>query len=1477
MQLLRFRNRRNTVAVAGVALSALHATLSLAIATHFFTSFDGLITAAAWEPSVCSSTDILLANVLSACCAAAMVLLATLAPLWLVKHTRRKALGRGVNAVFVVIGAYSLAKVIGCPDSGDDLWGSAVLNFIAAAMHAQVVHYAIARIFDWAALLAAAKLGVPLQSAAGDSSVDAEAEAEARRKAKERASMRRLLALSAPDWRYILFGFVNLAIAAGATTVIPGLIGQIVDGISSPDGGGMTPAVRRTMLELLGASIAAAVFAGLRGYAFTLALARLKVRLRDRLFRSLLTQDIAFFDTTSSGALLSRLSSDTTAVGDQVSLNVNVFLRSLLTAIGSLFFMFSLSPRLTALALCVIPPILWASKSYGHFVHATAKAAQKRLALCNHIAEESLTAMGTVRSFSGESAEGDEHSNVCADYYALNAVQANAYAFYAIFTTGLPSLVTVLILFVGAQLVQTSSKNAITAGVLVGLLLYQQQVTSAFGSLADIYTGLMSAVGSADKIFELLDRVPAVKQNGAYRPSAAESGETGSGSSSSGDVAAAATVAAGGRSVAYRPAVGGGAPAPTSTSISIPVIAPIQSPSQPRSAGGTTTHVGVINMLLQNGERHAVDAAATLSHAIAKVRKSGAATAAATTAGHRSTGATMHAHPASPSPMEPLQGDDSLESDTNSRATLPHLHQEQLRSDPQQNQQLVSFGGTLEMRDVSFSYPTRPEARVLNNFNLRLCPGEVVALVGSSGGGKSSIVKLLQRLYEPDAGVVTLDGVPLSEYDSEWLRMCVGYVGQEPTLFARSLYENILYGLQFRSEEETGGPRALMSFGAASPLSVALEYTQIRSGSAGGGEGGAAAHARCGKTAPAADRRGCFHRLAAVLGLVASDTRKRARGDSDGDGDESSGASSRAAYSPLLPGPGEADEGDATIAHNSTTSVVTVGGPRPVIGGGERPGLRWHTSPSLVDNSDVIIRMAAVRRSLAAQYAESRKAALNELRHERRLRIAAATLAEREQGASGSIDGGRTRLRNPKIEKAVSAALAALSPDSNFNLGVRNSEKSPLLASVFRRINAAAAAATAVTTAAAASGVGVGASAPHVQAATAAAATTTAPATAAPDVSSKLDAVRRNMRRIRRERAIRERIRSDRTAAASAPAARRRSPSEDPNFILGGGAQDDADDTGRLVELWAGSAAARARRKREAQLRRSQQLGARTQDKGEFVAHSVAALNSSNGRPYAATAAAAHEHTRLAVQQHPQSHTHINGNDNGIDSHDATNNNNNDSIDGDDDGSSSSSYLSSDDNGGGGGGAGDDSDDSDTNAAVGAFHIPPLTPTPEVMRHVIACASRANALEFISALPDGFDTKLGEKGMSLSGGQKQRVAIARALARHPRILLLDEATSALDTASERIVQAALEKSMEGRTVLVIAHRLSTVRAASRICVVSGGRIVEEGTHDALLARPGSAYGELVRHQLAPPAAATGAASGGAPANGTPSVGVSGAH
>ena len=147
---------------------------------------------------------------------------------------------------------------------------------------------------------------------------------------------------------------------------------------------------------------------------------------------------------------------------------------------------------------------------------------------------------------------------------------------------------------------------------------------------------------------------------------------------------------------------------------------------------------------------------------------------------------------------------------------------------------------------------------------------------------------------------------------------------------------------------------------------------------------------------------------------------------------------------------------------------------------------------------------------------------------------------------------------------------------------------------------------------------------------------------------------------------------------------------------------------------------------------------------------------------------------------------------------------------------------------------------------------------------IVAAARAAHAHEFVMDLPQGYDTLIGERGQRLSGGQRQRLTIARALLRNPPILVLDEATSALDAESELLVQDALDRLLLDRTAFVIAHRLSTIRRADAVIVLEGGRVVESGRHEELLARPGGSYAKLYATQMFGPAGEAGGGGAAAP-------------
>uniref|UniRef100_A0A3B4BCQ1 ABC-type oligopeptide transporter ABCB9 n=1 Tax=Periophthalmus magnuspinnatus TaxID=409849 RepID=A0A3B4BCQ1_9GOBI len=385
----------------------------------------------------------------------------------------------------------------------------------------------------------------------------------------------------------------------------------------------------RPVLILAALAVASSLAMGVRGGVFTLVFARLNLRLRNHLFRTLMKQEIGFFDKNHTGDLLSRLSADVTQVSDLVSQNLNIFLRSAVKASGFSVFMFRLSWRLSLVSLMGFPFIGLVSQLYGDYYKTLTKEVQSTLAEANRVAEETVSAMRTVRSFANEQGEAESYYSKLLQVFKLNRRQALAYALYMWSSCLSEVALELAVLYYGGHLVVSGQ---LSSGALISFFIYMLQLGECLESMASVYTGLMQGVGAAEKVFEYLDREPE--------------------------------------------------------------------------------------------------------------------------------------HSAEQGTEEP---------DTCS--------------------------GLVEFRDVTFSYPTRPHTHVLKGVSFTLHPGKVTALVGPSGGGKSSCVSLMENFYLPQSGQVLLDGRPVQSLRHLYLHSKVALVGQEPVLFARSVEENISYGLSHVTKE----------------------------------------------------------------------------------------------------------------------------------------------------------------------------------------------------------------------------------------------------------------------------------------------------------------------------------------------------------------------------------------------------------------------------------------------------------------------------------------------------------------------------------------------------------------------------------------------------------------------------------------------------------------------------------------------------
>jgi ABC transporter fused permease/ATP-binding protein len=439
------------------------------------------------------------------------------------------------------------------------------------------------------------------------------------------ASLRRLLALSRPEWGRLAIGTVALFFTSGLALAYPLFVRDIVDGVLE---GGGRESIDRLALTLLGLFALAGIFTAVRAYLFTVAGEHVVAQLRQRLYSVLVRQEVAFFDEHRTGELTNRLVADTAALQKAVTVNLSMLLRYGLMGFGALVILLFTSLKLTGVMLAVVPVVVLAARFYGRLLRTVSREVQDALAESTEVAEETLSGIRTVRAFSREEQESRRYAVAVDKTFDLAKKRARIGAIFGGSASfGGYSAIAVVLWYGGVLL----AEGAMSMGQLAAFLLYTSTVAFSIGALAGLWEDFMKALGSSERVFELLDR-PAGVSSGTRR--------------------------------------------------------------------------------------------------------------------------------------------------------LPQVVGE------------VAFEG------IGFAYPTRTEARVLDGVDLRLRPGEVVALVGPSGGGKSTVAALLSRFYDPDAGAVSLDGVAYVELEPEWLREQVGVVSQEPILFATTIRENILYGRPGAPQDE---------------------------------------------------------------------------------------------------------------------------------------------------------------------------------------------------------------------------------------------------------------------------------------------------------------------------------------------------------------------------------------------------------------------------------------------------------------------------------------------------------------------------------------------------------------------------------------------------------------------------------------------------------------------------------------------------
>ncbi|NMO22639.1 ATP-binding cassette domain-containing protein [Pyxidicoccus fallax] len=327
-----------------------------------------------------------------------------------------------------------------------------------------------------------------------------------------RVTLRRLLTLARPELPALAGGTFFLLVSSVATLIYPRAIGNLVDEALTSRSQGMLDGLALGMLAVF---VVQGIAMALRIYLFNIAGERVVSRLRKDLFRALLSQEVAFFDARRTGELTSRLASDTTVLQNTVTINVSLTLRYLMQAVGGVALLFYTSARLTAVMLAIVPAVVLGAVLYGRRVRVLSRQVQDALAASTNVAEEDLSGIRTVRSFAAERSEVERYGSTMDHAFSL-ARQRTLHSSMFMGGTAIAGYGAIAaVLWYGGRLVVS---NQLSVGALTAFLIYTMLVAVAFSAVAELWADFMRASGAADRVFELLDREPAIAAGGVQLP-----------------------------------------------------------------------------------------------------------------------------------------------------------------------------------------------------------------------------------------------------------------------------------------------------------------------------------------------------------------------------------------------------------------------------------------------------------------------------------------------------------------------------------------------------------------------------------------------------------------------------------------------------------------------------------------------------------------------------------------------------------------------------------------------------------------------------------------------------------------------------------------------------------------------------------------------------------------------------------------------
>ena len=312
-------------------------------------------------------------------------------------------------------------------------------------------------------------------------------------------SVARLLALARPEVPLLVMATVALLVSSGLSLAFPQAVRWMVDAITGESAPFDFDTAALVLIVLFAVG---ALFGMVRSWLYTLAGERVVARLRTDLYRSIIGQDVAFFDQTRTGELTNRLASDTSVLQNTVTVNISMALRFGVGAIGGIVLLAVMSPTLTAVALSVVPVVAIGAAVYGRVLRNLSKDVQDALARSTEIAEETIAGVRTVRSFAREDAEAARYGSAVNDSYLLAAKRALAVGVFQGVTGFAGYSAIALVVWYGGRMV---TEGHMTVGDLTAFLLYTLMVAMSLGALSGLYADFMKAVGASQRVFQLLD------------------------------------------------------------------------------------------------------------------------------------------------------------------------------------------------------------------------------------------------------------------------------------------------------------------------------------------------------------------------------------------------------------------------------------------------------------------------------------------------------------------------------------------------------------------------------------------------------------------------------------------------------------------------------------------------------------------------------------------------------------------------------------------------------------------------------------------------------------------------------------------------------------------------------------------------------------------------------------------------------------